>query len=223
MPTTLGVITIGQSPRDDMVPELVRHWPGVDVLQAGALDDLTEEEADRLSPTPGEEVLTSLLRTGRSVVFSRDTVLRRLQHCIAELEDRGVNATVVVCTGEFPPLAHRRPLLLAEPLIVAGVGALSSGTVGVICPLAAQIADSERKFGTLDRPVLASEVDPYSTGETAYIAAARKLTEAGADVVVLDCMGYTEQHRRWARAGTDVPVVLARSLVARLAGEVVAA
>lgn len=223
MPTTLGVITIGQSPRDDMVPELVRHWPGVDVLQAGALDDLTEEEADQLSPTPGEEVLTSLLRTGRSVVFSRDTVLRRLQRRIAELEDRGATANVVVCTGEFPPLRHRRPLLLAEPLIVAGVGALSSGTVGVICPLAAQIADSERKFGTLDRPVVASEVDPYSADETAYIAAARKLTEAGADVVVLDCMGYTEQHRRWARAGTDVPVVLARSIVARLAGEVVAA
>jgi protein AroM len=220
---TLGVITIGQSPRDDMVPELVRHWPGVDVLQAGALDDLTEEEAQRLSRTPGEEILTSLLRTGRSVVLSRDTVLPRLEKRIVELEDLGAAVNLVVCTGEFPPLQHRRPLLLAEALIVGGVGALTSGPVGVICPLAAQIADSERKFGTLGGPVVASEVDPYSAGETAYGAAARKLTEAGADVVVLDCMGYTEQHRGWARTGTDVPVVLARSLVARLVGEVVGA
>jgi protein AroM len=220
---SLGVITIGQSPRRDMVPDLERHWPGVTVVEAGALDHLTEDEAEQLTPTPGEEVLTSLLRNGRSAVFSLDIVLPLLQQRIAGLEDRGVDANLVVCTGTFPPLSHRRPLLMAESLIVSGVTALSSGTVGVICPLPAQVADSERKFKPLGHDVVATDVDPYSATQSAYAAAARKFAEAGADVVVLDCMGYTEESRRWSRAGTDLPVLLARSLVARLAAEAVTA
>jgi protein AroM len=220
---SLGVITIGQSPRRDMVPDLLRHWPGITVVEAGALDDLTADEAEELTPTPGAEVLTSLLRNGRSAVFSLDIVLPLLQQRIAELEERGVNANLVVCTGAFPPLSHRRPLLMAESLIVAGVSVLSSGTVGVICPLPAQVADSESKFRPLGRDVVATDVDPYSATESSYAAAAHKLAEAGADVVVLDCMGYTEEHRRWAHAGTELPVLLARSLAARLAAEVVAA
>jgi hypothetical protein len=35
-------------------------------------------------------------------------------------------------------------------------------------------------------------------------------------------MGYTEQHRALVRERTSVPVVVARSMVARLFGEVVA-
>ncbi|WP_114043794.1 AroM family protein [Acidipropionibacterium virtanenii] len=62
--SVLGVVTIGQSPRVDMVPEMVDQWPGADVREAGALDDLTADELSRLTPIPGDEVLTSRLRDG---------------------------------------------------------------------------------------------------------------------------------------------------------------
>ena len=45
-----------------------------------------------------------------------------------------------------------------------------------------------------------------------------------ADLIVLDCMGYGEQHRAWVRAAAGkTPVVVARSLVARLVAEAVEA
>ena len=42
MKRKLGVITIGQSPRDDVIPEMVEFiGKDIEVLQAGALDGLT--------------------------------------------------------------------------------------------------------------------------------------------------------------------------------------
>lgn len=222
--SVLGVVTIGQSPRDDMVPEMLPHLRGVKVVQAGALDDLTEDEL-RALPTrrrSGSEVLTSRLRDGRSITFAREDILDLVQQRITELEDQ-VDATLLVCTGAFPPFRHRRPLVPAESLIVAGARALSTGTIGVICPLPEQIDDSTAKFAESGRTVIATAVDPYSADEADFEAAAHDLTGRAARVVVMDCMGYTEAQRAATVQATRLPVILARSLVGRLAGELVSA
>lgn len=219
--TRLGVITIGQAPRVDMVPEMARHWPGVEVVERGALDGLTPHALRKVSIREGDEVLTSRLQDGTSAVFGRDLVLPRLQEAIASLEAVGTDAVLLVCTGEFPAFEHRRPLYLASPLLVNGVAALADGPVGVISPLPEQQVDSVRKFAGLD--VVTAVANPYGGAETDFAAATRSLIGRGATAIVLDCMGYSEQHRNLVReAAPGVPVIVARSLVARLVAEVLA-
>lgn len=219
--SSLGVITIGQSPRSDMVPEMAAHWPGVRVVERGALDGWTAEAIPAVGVRDGDEVLTSRLRDGSSAVFGRDLVLPLLAERIREVEDAGVDATLLVCTGEFPPLEHRRPLLLASPLFVGGVRALAGGVIGALCPLPEQQEQTVAKFAPA--PVITAVANPYGGAPREFADAAADLTARGASVVVLDCMGYSEAHRAHVRAATALPVVLARSLVARLAGEVVTA
>lgn len=48
---------------------------------------------------------------------------------------------------------------------------------------------------------------------------AKELKAKGVDLLVLDCMGYTEQHKRRVKSATDLPVILSRSIVARVAAE----
>lgn len=219
--TTLGLVTIGQAPRKDMVPEMARHWPGVAVLERGALDGWDAAAIEASPHRGGDEVLTSRLSDGTSVVFGRDLVVPLLQERISELEEAGVEATLLVCTGTFPEFEHSRPLLTASPLFVNGVRALARGTVGVLCPLPEQEEDSTAKFSPT--PTVTTSVDPYTAGEAAFREVARGLVKQGATMLVLDCMGYTEQHREWIGSAANVPVLLARSIVARLAGEVLAA
>lgn len=219
--TKLGVVTIGQSPRVDMVPEMERHWPGITVLERGALDGW---DAGAIAATPvreGDELLTSWLSDETSVVFGRDLVLPLIQQRIDELERDGVDATLLLCTGTFPSFTSQHRLFTASPLFIGGVRALATDVIGVLCPLAKQEADSANKFAP--SPVIAASADPYSATEDDYRNVATGLADRGATTLVLDCMGYTEQHRSWVQSATGLPVVLARSIVSRLVGEALAA
>ncbi len=216
----VGVITIGQSPRTDMVPEMAAHWTDVAIVEGGALDGWSAEQITAVPVRADDEVLTSRLADGASAVFGRDLVLPLLQERIAEAERQGVDATLLVCTGEFPDFDHVRPLFTASQLLVGGVRALATGTIGVICPLEEQRGMTVEKFAPWS--VVTAVANPYGGDQAAFHAAAESLVEHGATMIVLDCMGYTEQHRALVRERTSVPVVVARSMVARLFGEVVA-
>jgi protein AroM len=216
----LGVVTIGQSPRSDMVPELINWLPSVEVRERGALDDLSPAQIEALAPTPGDETLTTRLRDGSSVVIGRAGILPRLQAQIDILEAGGADAVLIVCTGEFPGFRHSRPLLLAGPLMTAGLSAIAGDSViGVICPLAEQEQQSYEKFAHLEQKVKVAWATPYQPGVAAIEEAARSLAADGAEILVLDCMGYTQAHREAAVAAANRPVVLSRSVVARLTAE----
>src|SRR5262249_48219780 len=103
MRRTLGLLTIGQSPRTDLVEEYEQALPGVRIVQSGALDDLSEAQVRELRPDPGDEVLVSRLRTGREVRLGRRHLEPRLQVCLDRLA-RDADLTVLLCTGEFAAL-----------------------------------------------------------------------------------------------------------------------
>lgn len=220
----LGVVTIGQSPRADLTGELAAYLPaGTKLLERGALDDLTPAAIAALAPGADQDTLTSRLRDGESVVLDRQRLVPLLEEAISALEQDGAEVSLLVCTGTFPPLRHRRPLLDAEHLLVSGVCAIAgrSGPLGVVVPLAAQRdVMSARWQRALGGPVLVDSADPYAGGAAGAIAAAAgRLAARGARIALLDCMGYTEAFRQAAGARAGLPVLLARSVVGRLAGE----
>jgi protein AroM len=222
----LGVLTIGQSPRVDMVPELARWLPPVDLVERGALDELPAAAIAELAPAGEvEHVLTTRLVDGSSVVLDHDLVVPRVQAAVDWLEQAGVDATLVVCTGGFPPLRHDRPLLFAERLLVSGVTGLSDAAdvLGIVCPLPEQEAMSRDKWAGVAAGTEVAAATPYDSAALETVpAAAAELAKRGARWIVLDCMGYTDAMRQAAREAAGIPVLLARSVAARLAGEVVA-
>ena len=65
MHTIIGMATIGQTPRIDVVPAMERILgPEVKTIQAGALDGLTSHEISALAPAPGEQPIITRLRDG---------------------------------------------------------------------------------------------------------------------------------------------------------------
>jgi protein AroM len=224
--TNVGVVTIGQSPRRQLADELQALLPtDALIVQSGALDEVSDEDLAVLRPRSAAATLTTVLRGGRAVQVDRDGLVALVEAAISRVESAGAEVTVFVCTGSFPPLAHHAPLLHAEQLLFSGVAGLSADVsrVGIVVPL----PDQEREVVANWRRVLSAEVyvssaDPYSAAALpAVTSAARGLAEQGAGLLVLDCMGYGAAARK-AAATSGIPIVLARSVVARLAAEFVA-
>jgi protein AroM len=219
---SVGLITIGQAPRVDMVPEMETWLGPVRTIERGALDEMTPDGIAALRPTPDDYTLITRLSDGSSATIAERHILPRIQSAITDLEAAEVEAVVLLCTGEFPPFDHERPLLRAERLIVDGVRAIAGGPrVGVVCPLPEQERLTHDKWSDLSDDLHVASGSPYNEDTDDLRRAARHLGEIGVDYVVLDCMGYTQEMKDLVRQEAGAPVLLARSVVARLAAEVI--
>jgi protein AroM len=219
---SVGLITIGQAPRVDMVPEMETWLGPVRTIERGALDEMKPDGIAALRPTPDDYTLITRLSDGSSATIAERHILPRIQSAITDLEAAGAEAVVLLCTGEFPPFDHDRPLLRAERLIVDGVRAIAGGSrVGVVCPLPEQERLTRDKWSDLSDDLHVASGSPYDEDTDDLRRAARHLGETGVDYVVLDCMGYTQEMKDLVRKEAGAPVLLARSVVARLAAEVI--
>jgi protein AroM len=216
----IGLVTIGQAPRDDVVPEMRELLgPHVEVLEAGALDGLTPEAIRRLRPARGDYVLVTRLHDGSEVVVAKRHILPRVQQCVGELEDRGVKVIGLLCTGVFPNISSRKPLVKPEQLLRNLVrGIVCPGLMGVLTPVSAQIPQTRQKWQDMGVEVEVEAASPYGApGELER--AGRRLRDAGVALVAMDCMGYSEMMKTRIKALTGVPVLLAHSLMARVMQE----
>jgi protein AroM len=225
---TVGVLTIGQSPRPDGLGRDIRAvlGPAVTVIERGALDGLSRDEIAAMSPKEGDYRLITLLNDGTSVQLSEPKVLARIQAQITDLEQSDeVDAVLLMCTGEFPRFEHAKPLLAPQDALYGTViGLAGDGRVGDLVPLAEQIEYSRRKWRDLGAAdAVVDFASPYGTDPIAAIAeAAGRVRAAGATVLFMDCFGFNLEMKAAAQAAFGGPVVLARSMAARLIAEMIA-
>src|SRR5881628_309209 len=114
--SVVGLVTIGQSPRSDVVPEMAALiGPGIEVREAGALDGLKRSEIEALAPTGHDEILVTRLQDGSAVFVGEEKIVGLVEQRIAALERGGATLTALLCTGAFPRLRATRPVDSASP------------------------------------------------------------------------------------------------------------
>jgi len=142
----IGLITIGQSPRTDVTP-ILRDILGtkVELIEKGALDCLGKKEIEKLASTARDYTLVTRLRDGTSVKVARRYITSKIQKCIEELEELGVDLNLLLCTAEFPALKAKKPLIMPDKLLSNIVRCVKSGKIGIVVPEKEQIPHMERK------------------------------------------------------------------------------
>lgn len=220
MARKIGAITVGQSPRTDVVGELGELLQGIELVQRGALDGLTADEIKGLAPVEGDYVLVTKLRDGSSVRIAEKFILERIQKHIADLENEGVEGILMLCTGEFPAFKTKLSLLYPQKLLqhfVAGVA--GAAKVGVFTPDISQVPQASKRWKANGcSEVFVEPASPYGDPAAVY-EAALKLRERGAELLVMDCIGYTWEMKRRVMQDTGLPVVLPRTAAARVVAE----
>lgn len=90
--------------------------------------------------------------------------------------------------------------------------------VGIVVPLAEQVASEIGKFSILSKTPLCEAASRYDDFNIVAWAA-QTLRERSAQMLWLDCMGFVEEHRRVAREASGLPVLASNTLVAKLTAE----
>jgi protein AroM len=216
---SVGLVTIGQSPRTDITPDIASHLPDdVDIVETGALDRFESASAvrDEVGPRADEPVFVTRLRDGSSVKVDRESVVELARSRVAEMEPE-VPVVGLLCTGDFPAFGVGVPVLEPGDLLRSWVdGIVADGTLGVVVPEPDQLEQTYQKWS--DFNIVTATGSPYDE-ETDMTDAAESIG-TGTDLVVMDCMGYTPEMKDAVRQSTQTGVLLGRSVLAKTATEV---
>lgn len=218
----IGAITIGQAPRVDVTADIMDIFEGqAELVQAGGLDGLTKEEIAKFKPEEGDYVLVSRLTDGTSVTFAERYILPRLQEAIDRMEKDGCRLIMFFCTGKFPETLTSKNIPLLYPCdILDRIVPLMTKKSNIICmtPSPLQLAQTEGKWSQYVDKVTSIAASPYGEWEDLE-KAAEQVKDMDADLIVLDCIGYTQEMKRMFEEKTGKMVVLPRTLLARVVSE----
>jgi protein AroM len=208
----VGFVTIGQSPRIDVVPGMLDDLGRpVEAVEAGVLDGLSEREIAALAPQAGEYSFASRLCDGRQVVLSKRLTEERLAELMLRLDRTGLDVLVALCTGTALPRLANTLVLEPQRIVDNTTAALAGGCnrLGIVLPLERQL-DGFHMTDEVGCEVRLAHASPYEGDR--FGVAGREL--AHCDLIVMHCMGYGEAMRAKVAAETRAPVLLSNRMVA---------
>jgi protein AroM len=199
---SIGAISIGQSPRPDLLEPLRSRLPAdrVTIVELGALDGL--ERAHLPLTEPGGYPLTTRMRDGTRVTVDEAFLSPLVQTAIDEAEGEGCVASILLCAGGFEGVHATRPLVRPFELGAATLRSLGFGRVAVVVPIDDQVEPSRCKWSAagFDPSVIAATL-----GEAAAVLADQG--QPRPEVVVLDFVGHPEAAVGHLREFVEPPVL----------------
>lgn len=217
----IGIVTIGQSPRPDVVKEMMPFFgKNVSVLERGALDGLTLEQVKEFFPDSGMIPLCTRMRSGSEVMIAKEKILPRIEQLIDELNGKKTSFIALLCVGSFPSFDSSCLVVHPQRIVNRCVESLISKKhhLGVVIPTPEQEDWARKNFVNVTPRITVTAASPY--GDRSQVSRAGKvLKEANCDLIVMYCMGFTRELTKEIRSVTAKPVILSSSIVARTIGE----
>lgn len=215
----LGLLTAGEAPREDVEATLRAVLGGdLDVVHAGALDGLDDSARAGLAPRPGETPFETRRADGSGVVVAKERLLPLL---VARVEEQlaACRRVLLLCSGTFDGLPDRCPQVVQpKPILSAVVATAAAGRVlGVVGP-ETDVPHMAHSWGDAGAALVCAAASPYGS-DAEIVAAAHEVVGQGADVLLLDCIGFTDRHRDLVADAVQRPVICATTVIARLLPE----
>jgi len=217
----IGIVTIGQSPRPDVVKEMVPFFgKNVSFLEKGALDGLTLEQVKKFSPDSGMIPFCTRMNNGSEVIIAKEKILPRIEQSINELNENKVSLILLLCVGSFPHFESSCLIIQPQRIVNRCVESLISEKhhLGIMIPLPDQKNWACENFAHVTPQITVIDASPYGD-RSRILRASKVLKEADCDLIVMYCMGFTRELTKEVRSVTKKPVILSSSIVARTIGE----
>jgi len=216
----IGLITIGQTPRNDIAVEMKKVLgANFQLLVKGALDGFTKEEL-RMNFRPDSHVLVTRLSNGEEIKITKEFLIPLIQKKISELE-RDVSLIVLLCAGVFPSFNSRVTMVFPSDLIKGAVkSALKKGRLGVIYPVRARayMVNAQSYWGNENIEVYVDAASPRGS-EKEFFELGTRLSEQNLDLILLNCMGINNKMKQLIRKKTGKPTIQPNTLIARFIKE----
>ncbi len=226
----IAFISAGQSPRADMMQELLKSTDqevnveefgaldglGEDEIEMfGALDGLGEDEIEMFLPDSSDRRIYTRLRDGAPIVVAANPIEIRIANICAQLDSEGFDLIVILSTLLFRDIRTYTPLLHAQIVIDTWFASISmtKSNLGVINLLKDQGEISRQRIGKMMKDQTTFAMADH-TGRVDN--AAMRLKDC--DLILLSSVSYSESTARKISELTGKPVVTARNVVANALG-----
>lgn len=214
----IGALTIGQSPRPDLVAPLIQRLPvGYQVIQAGALDGLSTKSLPPISSATYP--LSTRLLDGTLVIVEEAFLAAKLQVALDLLEAQAVLATLLLCAGTFAELSGTRPLF--KPFTVC-CDVLQTGgmqTIGLIAPIKEQEVPIRQRWQSAGFQTVVWTADLTRQDKQFARQLAIQIETNKLECIVLDYVGHPTWVVQQLQKFCSVPVIdLGQLAVAILSG-----
>ncbi len=217
----IGMISIGQSPRPDIISIFEECWDSqAELIEVGALDGLRHEDVKRMTPNQGDDVLVVKMGDGEQHIVGRRFLLPRIQTAADALVAQNITAAILLCTGDFRPFRYPVPFIIPQRIVDNTVASLASAgqMVGVMIPTGEQQKQMRRNLACNGIVPVFAPASPHSKDDE-IVSAAQQLNRYDLNFIIMHCFGYTREMRDVVREITGKPVLLSNMLVAKVTGE----
>lgn len=227
----MAILTIGVVPLAGVLPLLTEHIREEQIAHISLLGEMTPDEVmAEYAVGDGEKGLLTLLSNNQLVMVSRQKIERDVRSAIAMLDRQHYDVILLLKHYDVILLlsseqltgftTHHAILLEPQRIIPPLVASIVDGhQVGVIVPVEEIMPMQRQKWLSLEKSPYYALANPFTGSDSELLTAGKTLLEQGADVLVLDCLGYYQHHRDVLQKALDVPVLLSNVLVSRLAAE----
>ena len=208
----IAVVTVGRSPRPDVLAELTRRLGPVQCDEFATFDDVDDTVMHATPPRAGEPPFFVRLSDSDHVVVPVPFVEKHVARLVARIDQLGYDLIVVAATALFAPLKAHTPIVHGQHAVDAWVSALVVGDVniGLIYPLTQQ----DRQLTTFEHSVQFRGAHASLQGGYGTHLPDAATAVAAADLIVMHSVGYTEAMAQGVARETGKPVVTARRIVA---------
>jgi protein AroM len=201
----IGALTIGQSPRPDLVAPLKKLLPGWEIVQAGALDGLTAGDLPELSNATYP--LATQMRNGKRVMVAESHITPKLQQALTSLEMKGVKATILLCAGTFAGLYGTLPLFVPFKIGHAILGAFQMKSMGLITPVKEQERPIKERWEEMGWRCTVWAADLEAQDTQFHEELAERINLNNLDCIVLDYVGHPVEQVKQLQKSIKIPVI----------------
>ena len=212
-PRRVAFVTLGQSPRIDLVPEILKSIKiPIKTIEYGLLDDLDRDLIKSASPKLGEPAFLTHLRDGSQVELATSWAYSRFRDVYEKIRQNGADLVVLMsttCGHDFRPDGAT---IISDNVVdrVINIMACADLKLGVVVP-------TKGLLGGLD--ALGGPWPPSAIVRAARHGDPEALSLAindmsGCDVIVLHSMGYSDKDRAFVQRRSGKPTIINRRIIA---------
>lgn len=213
----IAFVTIGHTPRADIVPEMVseilgdRSAENIEVREFGVLDGLDAAELEAMKAQGAEPVFATRDADENEISVSVEKTEARLEALLDEVENLNFDVVVLLCTGTRIRSRAKTLIIEAQRVVDNAIATLSNvkEPLGILLPFESQAETlfSRHQLPANTRFAAASPYEDAPLGD-------RAAPLVDCPVTVMHCMGYSRAMRDELRAAIPSRVLHARGMVA---------
>ena len=219
-PIKVGFLTIGQSPREDVIAEIrPLLLPQIEIYEEGLLDGLPHEGIELLKPDIEEIPLITRLRDGSQVLLSEEKISSLMHEALDNMRNKAhIRAAGVLCTHDFQLPRPSCPVIFPYDYMHFLINrVLRMNILGAVVPLEGQVETARKKWEV--EKVVTAVMSPYEEGKE-WEETARKFTQEKVEAVVLDCMGFRMRDKQQLQNLLPCPILLPRVILAQAINQI---